>query len=153
MAQSRHLQARRPPDTSMALIYLHSHRGPAQREDGGGLLFMGTMKVSILFYSILFPGNRFFSFSHLFSDLGLVSGRKEVQVGQKGAGLHHPLVPGLWPLLAEGDVVSQRAVLDPGLLRNVGHKPLQRQPQRGQQVFTHWSNAVQVKDTFEKILW
>lgn len=90
---------------------------------GDGLLFMGTIKVSILFY---FSGVICPLFSHLFSDLGLVSGRKEVQVRQQGAGLHHLLVPGLRPLLAKGDVVPQRAVLDPGLLRNVGHKPLQQ---------------------------
>lgn len=77
----------------------------------------------------------FSSFSHLFSNLGLISSRKEVQVGQEGAGLHHLLVPGLCPLLAKRDVVSQRAVLDPGLLRNIGHQPLrqqeQQQPQEG----------------------
>lgn len=62
---------------------------------------------------------------HLLADLSGVSCRQDVEVGQQSAGLQHMLVPALLVLSTEQDVVLQRSVLNPGLLRDVSHRSLQ----------------------------
>lgn len=65
-------------------------------------------------------------FSHLLADLSHVSTGQHLQVGGQGAGLQDAAVLLLVVGLPKQDVVTQRGVLDPGLLRDVGHRALER---------------------------
>ena len=70
---------------------------------------------------------------YLLPNLCLVPSRKHFQVRGQGAGLQDAAVLGLIEGLPKQDVVSQRGVLDPGLLGYVGHRALEerRRKRRG----------------------
>lgn len=65
--------------------------------------------------------------AHLLPDLSLVAGRKHAQVGSQGAGVHNLGVEVGVLAAPEEDVLLQRRVLNPRLLRHVGHGALERQ--------------------------
>ena len=61
---------------------------------------------------------------YLLADLGEVSAGQDVEVGAERARLHDAVVALRLVGAAEEDVVSQRGVLDPRLLRDVRHRAL-----------------------------
>lgn len=65
-------------------------------------------------------------FSHLLPNLCGVSSRQDLQVRQQSTGVQHPLVPGLLLLTTKHNIVLDRGILDPGLLRYIGHWALWR---------------------------
>lgn len=75
------------------------------------------------------------SYSHLLSYFCSISSRKNVQIRQQSTGLQHTMVPRLHLLSPKCDVVLDCGVLDPGLLRHVGHRTLWRSQSRDRQYF------------------
>lgn len=62
---------------------------------------------------------------YLFSNFCFVSWRKNLYIRQQGTSLNHTFVPALTQLPPKDNVIFQSGILDPGLLRNVGHRALQ----------------------------
>lgn len=74
---------------------------------------------------------------HLLADLSHVSARQHLQVGGQSAGLQDAAVLLLIVGLPKQDVVAQRGVLNPGLLRDVRHRALESS---GRETPSHWGD-------------
>lgn len=84
-------------------------------------------------------------FSHLLANLSHVSTGQHLQVGGQGAGLQDAAVLLLVVGLPKQDVVTQRGVLDPGLLRDVGHRALGKHRQAGLLYAIMWCYSFKLK--------